>query len=265
MLFFSPAKVNLYFRVICKRKDGYHDISSLFHTVNYGDFLTVQEKKGEDLYSSTEPSLKWDSSNLIFQAVDLFRLYTQRKFAVAIHLEKKIPLQAGLGGGSSNAATLLWALNELSGQILSLEELKRLGAKLGSDVPFFFSHGQAVCEGRGEKITPVKQDPLEFWIVKPSFGINTKEVFTRYTPSNEAFQKKNFHNDLEEAAFSLEPRLLLLKETLLQKADKVVMTGSGSAFLVFTKEDLSFIASFSQRVKSITRKKTSWYTASASS
>ncbi len=257
MLFFSPAKVNLYFTVIRKRRDGYHDISSLFHAVNFGDFLNIEKSHKKEFFSTTEPSLKWDRDNLVFQAVELFRSYTKKSFCIQIHLEKNIPLQAGLGGGSSNAATTLWALNELFQKPLQIQELLFLAKKLGSDVPFFFSLGQAICEGRGEKIEPVTQiQTKEFWIVKPSFGLNTKEVFSKYQFS---LKKQEALNDLEESAFLVEPRLKDFKEFLLQKAEKVVMTGSGSSFLAFTEEDLSSFASFSKRVKSITRQKDSWY------
>ena len=140
MRFFSPAKVNIFFRTLAKRGDGYHDIASLYTAVDYGDFLDISFAEG-DCFSCSNSCLKTDASNLVMRALAIFRQRLQNDAPVAIHLEKQIPMQTGLGGGSSNAATTLWGLNELFGYPFSLNALIEMGASLGSDVPFFFSSG----------------------------------------------------------------------------------------------------------------------------
>jgi 4-diphosphocytidyl-2-C-methyl-D-erythritol kinase len=137
MRFFSPAKLNLFFRVLYKREDQYHEIASLFQAVSLGDFLSI-EMSEEDVLSCNDLSLLCDRSNLIMKALDLFRKKTGIKIAVKVHLEKNIPLQSGLGGGSSNAATTLWGLNELCGRPASLRQLQNWSSEIGSDIPFFF-------------------------------------------------------------------------------------------------------------------------------
>lgn len=174
------------------------------------------------------------------KAIALFRSRFSFSFGVAIHLEKRIPSQAGLGGGSSNAATTLWALNELSGRPADLEELIEMGAKIGSDVPFFFSLGTAYCTGRGEHLSPFSLPyPISGWIAKPPYGLSTPLVYQE-TRVSELFDRDPllslesypvFYNDLEPAAFRLEPRLLEFKKELEgQGFDSITMTGSGTAF-----------------------------------
>ncbi len=118
MKLFSPAKLNLFLRVLSKRKDGYHEIASLFQAIDFGDILTFA-LSDKDKLTSSDPSIPHDRSNLIFQAADQFRRQTGLHFGLEVDLEKKIPTQSGLGGGSSNAATTLWALNELHGRPVS--------------------------------------------------------------------------------------------------------------------------------------------------
>ena len=153
---FSPAKINLYLHVIKKRTDGYHDISSLFQAIDLGDTLHFEWSNHEpDKLTCTDPNLTTDSSNLIMKAVLLFRQKTDWHHPVSIHLEKRIPIQSGLGGGSSNAATTLWALNEKAGRPASIEQLQTWSAEIGSDIPFFFSEGTAHCLGRGEEVKSI--------------------------------------------------------------------------------------------------------------
>ena len=149
-------------------------------------------------------------------------------------------MQSGLGGGSGNAATTLWALNELTGRKATLDQLIAMGAELGSDVAFFFSQGTAYCTGRGEFLEPFDlPHPLEGWIAKPPFGLSTPLVY-KETRVEELAPKDpiaslrsypQFYNDLESAAFRLEPRLLDCRGRLVQMGFKsVTMTGSGTAF-----------------------------------
>lgn len=244
---FSPAKVNLFFRVIAKRPDGFHEVASLYSALDFGDFITVDFAK-EDQFVSNEKSLANDSSNLVIRARDLFREATKITHPIQITLQKNIPIGAGLGGGSSNASTLLLALNELMKAPLKNGELQNLGAKIGSDCPFFFSKGLSFCTGRGDVLHDVDFSfKTSFWIAKPDrYHLLTPKVYSVCKP-NEAtnqdpkellrsFKDGNpvFVNDLEPAAFRLIPELKDVKNSLLDLGfSKVVMTGSGTAFICF--------------------------------
>jgi 4-diphosphocytidyl-2-C-methyl-D-erythritol kinase len=245
MRLFSPSKINLFFRVLQKRNDGYHEIVSLFQAIDFFDFLEFKFSD-EDRLTCTDSTLACDSTNLIYQAREIFRSQFPLP-PVHIHLIKQIPIQSGLGGGSGNAATTLWGLNRLLKGIASEEQLRDMGAQLGSDVAFFFSSGTAYCTGRGEKIDsvmPPDQDVFSFsgWIAKPVFGLSTplvyKNTFVDGLPCRDpllalrSFSTDSplYFNDLEISSFQLEPRLIAIKEQLLQQFKTVVMTGSGTAF-----------------------------------
>jgi 4-diphosphocytidyl-2-C-methyl-D-erythritol kinase len=239
MLFFSPAKINLFFRVLRKRSDGYHEIASLFQAIDLFDLIYFS-KNDLDLLTCSDPTLSCGSDNLIVKALHLFRRNFPFSFSVKIHLEKRIPIQSGLGGGSGNAATTLWALNELTGRPATLEQLISMGAELGSDVPFFLSKGTAYCTGRGEYLEPFNlPHPLEGWVAKPPFGLSTPLVYketcveelSSKDPRASLIGYPQFYNDLETASFRLEPRLLDYRTRLEQMGfELVTMTGSGTAF-----------------------------------
>lgn len=233
----SPAKLNLFFRVLRKRPDGYHDIASLFQAIDLSDrlFFSWAEK---DTITCTDPSIPCDGSNLVTKALTLFR----SRFPIApvkIHIEKKIPIQAGLGGGSSNAATTLKGLNDLLGRPASLQQLIEMGTPIGSDVAFFFSSGTAYCTGRGEILEPFELPmPLTGWLAKPAYGLSTPLVYknTRIEelplrdPREALKNYPQFYNDLEISSFRLEPRLIALRNALQKSFNQVTMTGSGTAF-----------------------------------
>lgn len=249
---FSPAKINLFLRIVGKRADGYHCLSSLFQTISLGDTLTI-ELSDTDKLTCTHSQIPVDSSNLISKAVEIFRRHTSIKQCFNIQLIKQIPIEAGLGGGSSNAATVLWACNQLTKCGASLQMLKEWGQEIGSDVPFFFSQGTAYCTGRGElvyQLPALHQRPL--WIIKPKFGLSTKEVYQRLNFKESELEKRRqddldhflfgnlpCFNDLEKPAFEMRPELSDLKASLLQKGFEVaVMSGSGSAFFCMGKGEM---------------------------
>lgn len=239
----SPAKINLFLRIVQRRPDGYHDLASLFQAISLFDTIHLSLSDRDDL-SCSDPSLPTDDSNLILKAAHLFRRKTGLKFGLKAFLEKRIPCQAGLGGGSGNAATTLWGLNQLCGHPASIDELSRWSSEIGSDISFFFSCGTAYCTGRGENVQPL--DPLpstHLWVVKPPLGLSTPAVYGRL---NVAQLKKldpesslrsflegrpHYYNDLEGAAFAAMPALQDLKQQLsVSGFDTVMMSGSGSAF-----------------------------------
>ncbi len=197
-----------------------------------------------DEISCSDPTIPCDESNLVCKALKLFRSRISTPF-VKIHIEKKIPVQAGLGGGSSNAATALWGLNQLMEYPLSEPQLRELGACIGSDVPFFFSSGTAYCTGRGEVLQSYQlPEVLRGYIAKPSFGLSTPLVYQNAKvselPLRDPLQAlkayPQFFNDLEISSFRLEPRLIDLREQLQKNFQEVVMTGSGTAFFCLKGE-----------------------------
>lgn len=273
MKLMSPSKINLFLRVLRKRPDGYHDLASLFQAIDLCDFLYMDLAK-TDCLTCSNPSLASDNSNLVQRALTLFRAKTGINDPVSIHLEKHVPMQAGLGGGSGNAATTLWGLNQLLGQPAKEHELAQWAAEIGSDISFFFSHGTAYCTGRGEQIRDLPALPEQsLWIVKPTVGLSTPQVFSRLN-TQELYQrdpdehlalflkgKGECFNDLEHSAFSLMPELDSLKKHLQASGfPEVVLCGSGSS--LFCQGDaplpnLSHAVSF--RTKFIRRQPGSWF------
>lgn len=258
-----------------RREDGYHELASLFQAVDLGDtiefFLSDQ-----DSYSCNLPDIVPEGpSNLIWKAVSIFRQKTALKFGLKVHLEKKIPLQAGIGGGSSNAATTLWALNQLLHSKISDEELKVWGSFIGSDVSFFFSKGRAYCTGRGEQVLDLPSKKGSLWLVKPLEGLSTPLIFknlkieecSREDP--EVILKKHdeelyFLNDLEKSAFDVMPSLRILKERLIKQGmQRVVLTGSGTGFICQgDKEPVLDKNIFISPINFISRNEASWYRSS---
>jgi 4-diphosphocytidyl-2-C-methyl-D-erythritol kinase len=270
---FSPAKINLFFKVLSKRKDGYHEIASLYQAINLGDIFQIR-LSNEDKFTCEGLALNFDDSNLIYNALQAYRKAVDKSFCVEIALKKNIPVQAGLGGGSSNAATTLFGLNKLLGDLLPLDELITIGKKISSDVCFFFSSGSAFCTGRGEIFDEIPYKNISLYLAFPSFGVSTPKVYqnlnlnllktTDYKRVLDLFEKGDYlqlFNDLETAAFTIEPRLSLIKRRLEAMGfDKVVMTGSGSCFLCFgtrfkiEREDIRFY-----KIENIQRNSNSWY------
>ncbi len=277
--FFSPAKVNLFFRVLYKREDGFHEVASLYQAINLCDRLQVA-LSDEDTFTCDDPSLPLDGTNLVSKALSLFRKKTGDFSCFRIHLEKRIPKEAGVGGGSSNAATALWAFCHLLKKNISIDILQTWGAELGSDVPFFFSLGTAYGTSRGEILQEVKLPaPISFWIAKPKWGLSTAKVFSVHDSLSVSLRNTDpfldlqgflggsdfFYNDLEEAAFLLSPSLKKVKEDLLDMGfHRVVLTGSGSAFFCLDSfgninytpklADVEFFP-----VKTLQRKEGDWY------
>jgi 4-diphosphocytidyl-2-C-methyl-D-erythritol kinase len=151
--YLAPAKINLVLEVLGKRDDGYHEIRSLVQTISLYDVLSFEVAR-KIAFECTEPSLQ-TSDNLVVRAAELLRKIGDGSKGAKIKLEKRIPWGAGFGGGSSDGAATLLALNELWGLKLAISDLVELGTRLGSDVPFFIHGGTALMEGRGEKVTPL--------------------------------------------------------------------------------------------------------------
>ncbi|MDN3504874.1 MAG: 4-(cytidine 5'-diphospho)-2-C-methyl-D-erythritol kinase [Rhabdochlamydiaceae bacterium] len=240
--FKSPAKVNFFFRVLKKRSDGFHEIASLIGAINLFDILKFTKSDHSKIICAHTPL---DESNLIFKAIRLFEQKSQINANVIVEVNKNIPIGGGLGGGSSNAATTLFALNQIFKTNFSNNQLIDIASLLGSDVPFFFSLGSSFCTGRGEILKPLFNFELPpFWIANPKIFSSTPLVFQSCKINEVSSQNPNkiienildgeynFTNDLQPAALRVNPQLNDYKSNLDElKFDSLFMTGSGSTFV----------------------------------
>lgn len=254
----SPAKVNLFLRVGPRRADGYHDLVSWFAMTGLHDVLDFVPSADPRLSLTCNlPGLAVDQSNLIIKAATLLREAAGGAAGATIELAKRIPMGAGLGGGSSNAAVTLLALNELWQCSLPVEQLSALAARLGSDVPFFLGSPSAICRGRGEIIEAFGA-PAARWIVVilPPIAMPTPQVYRRFDelglgthlsslgefgrlaslPARELLPE--LVNDLETPAFAIRPDLGELRSAIEAAVGRPVrMSGSGaSLFTVFDEQ-----------------------------
>ena len=179
----SGCKVNLLLNILRKRADGFHELETVIHPVGVFDRMTFTRAGSGIQLTCSEPSLPTDPRNLAYRAAELFLRAAKTKEGVRIHLEKRIPLAAGLGGGSANAAVTLLGLNELFGQPLAPDKLQLIAAFLGSDVPFFLQSNPALATGRGEQVQQLDPFPAlkgaVFLLIHPGFGIATAWAYQR--------------------------------------------------------------------------------------
>lgn len=174
----APCKINLHLRVLRRRADGFHDIESVFQLISVADGLSVSVTGMAGECRVTSPLMELPAVNTVTRAIEAFRAETGITDGIAVGLEKRVPAGAGLGGGSSDAAATLIALDRLFGTRLSLETLGTLAARIGSDVPFFLSGGAAIVEGRGERVTPIAaRDDLYGVLLSPSVHSSTAEAY----------------------------------------------------------------------------------------
>jgi len=240
------AKVNLALEVLGKRPDGYHELVTLLQIVDLSDRLVLEEHDSLTLQTN-DPGLPTDEGNLVVRSVRLLQDATRSSRGVRITLDKRIPVAAGLGGGSSDAAATLWGLNRLWGLRWSAARLAELAIELGMDVPFFFRGGRALATGRGEILRPLPSTPgLALVLVNPNFPLSTREVYAR-VPSDLAEDGSrtkalvaalatgsvtrvatNLYNSLEAVVDPAYPAITRIKSALLGAgAAGVVMSGSG--------------------------------------
>src|SRR5947209_2780849 len=184
----APAKINLSLQIKDGRTDGFHEIETLVTPISLADRISIERagEQGEIDFSCDDVSLPGGDDNLVVRAVKLFRARTEIANGIRITLEKRIPHGAGLGGGSSDAAATLLGLNELFDADLTQEDLMKLAAQLGSDVPFFIVRSAAVCRGRGEIVTPISLGKrLRLLLLKPDFGVRTPWAYAKWKESRE--------------------------------------------------------------------------------
>ncbi|KAM7275395.1 hypothetical protein ACFE04_017261 [Oxalis oulophora] len=293
---FSPCKVNVFLRITSKREDGYHDLASLFHVISLGDIIkfSLSPSKSKDRLSTNVSGVPLDEKNLIIKALNLYRKKTGSENFFWIHLDKRVPTGAGLGGGSSNAATALWAANQFNGCIATEKELQEWSSEIGSDIPFFFSHGAAYCTGRGEVVQNITQ-PIAvntpMILIKPQEACSTAEVYkhlkldqTSKVDPLALLEKITLNgisqdvciNDLETPAFEVLPSLKRLKQRVIAanrgEYDAVFMSGSGSTIVgigspdppQFVYDDDDYKNVFLSEANFITREANEWYREPAS-
>jgi 4-diphosphocytidyl-2-C-methyl-D-erythritol kinase len=246
----APAKVNLSLKILGRRGDGFHEIETFITPISLHDELTINHKRqGQGIeFSCTDPFVPQGEDNLVVRAARLFFETTKLTPAVSIELQKRIPHGAGLGGGSSDAAATLLALNQMCDTKLPREALAKLGEEIGSDVPFFVFESAAMCRGRGELVHPEKlKEKLSILLCKPEFGVPTTWAYKRWQDSGEIpginyaaqeLRGQRFQNDLERPVFEKFIFLAQLKTWLLKQAEvgAALMSGSGSTIFAVLQD-----------------------------
>lgn len=231
----SPAKLNLFLHITGRRPDGYHNLQTLFQLLDYGDEMTFDIRRdGQITLSPDLPGVAFEQ-NLIIKAVRKLETYKTAEAGVDIQLNKRLPMGGGIGGGSSNAATTLVALNQLWRCGLTKNQLQTIGLQLGADVPVFINAQTAWAEGVGEALEAVKMQPKWFLVVQPDCHVSTAEIFlhkdlTRDTSAIKvaAFLERGGKNDCEALVRRLYPQVDKALNWL-QKFDRNArMTGTGA-------------------------------------
>ena len=278
---FSPCKVNLMLAITGVRPDGFHNLISLVTPVKFGDILRVSilpPSATADTLECSAPGIPLDSSNLILKAAELFRNTADIDTHFAFSLEKRVPAGAGLGGGSSNGAAALAAMNELCSQRLGDGSLEDIAAKLGSDCPLFLSETPVVMRGRGEIVYPLFGDAqdyisrLKILLFKPDFSINTGWAYAQMRANPSDYIDRDFAegkisewlenpsitgipliNNMQIEAFKKYPALeIAIEEIKSQFGVPAMMSGSGSAcFAIVNNLDGEKLEELKQKIKSL--------------
>ncbi|PYJ28335.1 MAG: 4-(cytidine 5'-diphospho)-2-C-methyl-D-erythritol kinase [Verrucomicrobia bacterium] len=226
----APAKINLSLKILSRRSDGFHEVETFIAPISLCDEIEIGTSDSKEIeLHCDDPSVPTGNDNLIVRAAKSFFAATKLKPAVSIDLKKKIPHGAGLGGGSSDAASTLLALDGLFDTKLPREALAKIAETIGSDVPFFIFQSPALCKGRGELITSLKvKQKLSILLLKPAFGVSTAWAYSHWQHSREIpavryqaqeFAGQIFVNDLERPAFEKFAFLAQLKMWLLKQAE----------------------------------------------
>jgi 4-diphosphocytidyl-2-C-methyl-D-erythritol kinase len=246
----APAKINLSLRVGGRRADGFHEVETFIVPISLADELLIEkgDKGGGIQFLCDDPSIPDGAENLVVRAATAFFEKTNRLADVRIELRKKIPHGAGLGGGSSDAASTLMGLNELFQTNLPREALAEMGAALGSDVPFFLFNSAAMCRGRGELVAPeALVEKFSLLLLKPEFGVAAAMAYSRWQSSRQIpgvsyapqeLRARSFFNDLERPVFEKFVFLAEMKMWLRKQPEVEValMSGSGSTMFAIVEE-----------------------------
>ena len=255
----APAKINLTLDIRGKRSDGYHELETVMHQITLVDRITLTVLQQGIEISSNDPALPVGEMNLAYRAAEtLFKKYPGRG-GVSIHIDKVIPIGAGLAGGSTDAAAVLRGLNILYKFNLSLQELMNIGLEIGSDVPFCVQGGTALARGRGEQLQPLPQQmKLFLLLVKPNFSVSTAEVFGQFdrskvtnSPDTRAFLEGWHHCDMISICHAMENVLETVTAARYQEIEqiktrlvkrgalKALMSGSGPTVVGLFRDEAS--------------------------
>jgi len=247
----APAKINLSLKILGRRNDGFHELDTLIAPISLYDEIRIDKRRlGKGIeFRCDDSSIPQGDENLAVRAAKAFFDTTKIEPALSIELKKKIPHGAGLGGGSSDAASVLLALNDIFETKQTREALAEMAEPLGSDVPFFLSQSAAVCKGHGEMVMPVKlQRQFSIVLLKPAFAVSTPWAYSRWQHSREIlgiryqakeFVGQTFANDLERPVFEKFVFLAQLKMWLLSQSEvgAALMSGSGSTVFAVVREN----------------------------
>ncbi len=254
-VFYSPAKVNLLLKVLSKREDGYHNILSIVTPISLYDVLHIEELNNDEIVITDDKNcLPTGAANTIYRAAMALKAKYHIKTGLRIHVEKCIPIGSGLGGPSSDAASVLKGLSEMWRLNVSAEVLAELGKEIGADVPLFLYGKPCVVRGIGEKVSPIRLPRLWFLIIYPGMILSTRDVYgglriVLTKDENDIKLRENFEsvhdvadileNDLEKVAILMCPKIEMLKDRLIRAgASGALMSGSGSSvFGIFGGEE----------------------------
>ena len=254
-VFYAPAKVNLFLKVLSKRDDGYHNIVSIVAPISLYDVIHVEEGKDDEIIVTDDKNcLPEGKANTVYKAIMLLKERCRVKAGLRVHVEKRIPIGSGLGGPSSDAASILKGLSEIWGLGTDRNELMELGKEIGADVPLFLYGKPCIVKGIGERVSPVRLPRLWYLVVYPDTILKTKDVYEGLRivltkDENDIKLSENFEsvqdvadileNDLEKVAILMCPKIEMLKDRLLKGgAFGALMSGSGSSvFGIFERED----------------------------
>lgn len=253
----SPAKLNLFLYITGKRSDGYHELQTLFQFLDFGDELTLQLRQDQQLRLTTPITGVSTEQNLIYRAAKLLQDHTACSLGAEISIDKRLPMGGGVGGGSSNAATVLVGLNQLWQTGLSLEELAELGLTLGADVPIFVRGFAAFAEGVGEKLTPCSPPEKWYLVLKPNVSIPTALIFQhpdlpRQTPKRTWSQLSvnKWENDCEKIVRDHYSEVDDLLAWLLQYAP-ARLTGTGACVFAEFESEATARHLFAQKPENV--------------
>ena len=231
----SPAKLNLFLHILDRREDGYHNLQTLFQLLDYGDQLSFSINKQPEINVISDLKDVNPQDNLVFKAARALQQATNCSWGCEIQLAKKIPMGAGLGGGSSNAATTLVGLNSLWQCNLSHDQLAEIGSDLGADIPVFVKGLSAFAEGIGDKLTPISLNPIWYLVVTPKIKVSTEQIFchselTRNAPAIKirALSEELYRNDCQSVVEILYPEVKQVADWL-KRYGNPLMTGTGAS------------------------------------
>ncbi|TNF65601.1 MAG: 4-(cytidine 5'-diphospho)-2-C-methyl-D-erythritol kinase [Gammaproteobacteria bacterium] len=236
------AKINRFLHITGRMPNGYHQLQTLMQLIDLKDILTFTLQNDDQITIQSNRFISHLEDNLVYKAAQSLKPYAEKPCGINIYIDKQIPMGGGLGGGSSNAATTLMALNQLWQCNLNQTELLNLGAKLGADVPIFIFGQTAWAEGIGEILTPFEQEESLLLICSPNIHISTKSIFQHpdlkrnYQPiTPKAYHFNNTENAFEKIVKILHPQMKVIMDEIAQEAP-VRLSGSGSCFYVICQD-----------------------------